>query len=89
MAVGLSTTYWELALARALNGVGLAVVLPSIQSFVADTHSAEQRGSGFGWLQFTNYSGRVFEIERGGSSILVLVRLWKRLRVRMFHGAGM
>jgi MFS family permease len=59
VAVGLSTTYWELALARALNGVGLAVVLPSIQSFVADTHSAEQRGSGFGWLQFTNYSGRV------------------------------
>lgn len=57
VAVGVSTSYWQLAAARALNGVGLAVVLPSIQSLVADAHAAEHRGSGFGWLQFTSYSG--------------------------------
>lgn len=61
VAVGLSGSYWQLAVARALNGVGLAVVLPSIQSFVADAHAAEHRGSGFGWLQFTNYSGGQFK----------------------------
>ena len=59
MAVGLSTSYWQLAAARALNGVGLAVVLPSIQSLVADAHAPEKRGVAFGWLQLTNYSGEI------------------------------
>ena len=35
--VGLSQTYWQCAVWRGLTGVGLAVVVPAVQSFIADT----------------------------------------------------
>jgi MFS family permease len=62
-AVGLSTSYWQLALARAINGVGLAVVLPAIQSVVADSTAEETRGAAFGWLQLTSNSGEMRSVK--------------------------
>ena len=35
-AVGLSQSYWQCAIWRAINGVGLAIVVPAVQSFIAD-----------------------------------------------------
>ncbi|KAI5079250.1 hypothetical protein GOP47_0004729 [Adiantum capillus-veneris] len=58
--VGVSSTFVEVAISRALNGVGLAMVIPAIQSLVADVAHPEKRGLAFGWLQFTGNLGKVF-----------------------------
>ncbi|MCE0481776.1 hypothetical protein HAX54_039821 [Datura stramonium] len=42
---------------RALNGIGLAIVSPAIQSLVADSCDESNRGMAFGWLQFTSNIG--------------------------------
>lgn len=47
------------AAARGLNGVGLALVTPAIQSLVADYTDDNNRGSAFGWLQLTGNIGSV------------------------------
>ncbi|XP_073395663.1 uncharacterized protein [Physcomitrium patens] len=49
-AVGVCTAYWQVAIVKAFNGIGLAMVVPAIQSLVADMHEESQRGMGFGWL---------------------------------------
>jgi len=41
----------QVALWRGLNGVGLALVIPAIQSLVADSAQESTRGWAFGWLQ--------------------------------------
>ncbi|GMH25316.1 hypothetical protein Nepgr_027159 [Nepenthes gracilis] len=48
----ISSTFFQVALWRALNGIGLAIVIPSIQSLVADSTYENNRGMAFGWLQF-------------------------------------
>ncbi|KAK8930872.1 hypothetical protein KSP39_PZI016633 [Platanthera zijinensis] len=55
--VAFSTTYSEIAFSRALNGIGLALVTPAIQSLVADSTDDSNRGSAFGWLQLTSNIG--------------------------------
>lgn len=50
----------KVAIARALNGIGLAMVIPAIQSLVADAADPQKRGVAFGWLQFTGNLGGVF-----------------------------
>lgn len=42
----------------AFNGIGLALVIPSIQSLIADYNPAEQRGSAFGTLFLVSSMGR-------------------------------
>lgn len=44
-------------MSRALNGIGLAIVSPAIQSLVADSCDENNRGMAFGWLQFTSNIG--------------------------------
>ena len=57
--VGSSVTY-QMALAfSALNGVGLAVVIPSVQSTLADYYPAEVRGATFGSVGFVSSLGGV------------------------------
>ncbi|KAH7330758.1 hypothetical protein KP509_20G000400 [Ceratopteris richardii] len=58
--VGASTSYLMIAVARSLNGIGLALVIPAIDSLVADAAHAKKRGLAFGWLQFTGSLGSVF-----------------------------
>ncbi|KAL0908573.1 hypothetical protein M5K25_023075 [Dendrobium thyrsiflorum] len=57
--VAFSSTYWEIAFSRALNGIGLALVTPAIQSLVADSTDDNNRGSAFGWLQLTSNIGSI------------------------------
>lgn len=49
----------QVALSRALNGIGLAIVAPAIQSLVADSTDDSNRGVAFGWLQLTSNLGSI------------------------------
>ncbi|KAI5654800.1 hypothetical protein M9H77_31987 [Catharanthus roseus] len=57
--VAFSSTYTTVAISRALNGIGLAIVAPAIQSLVADSTDDNHRGAAFGWLQLTSNLGSV------------------------------
>lgn len=57
--VAFSSTFFQVAVSRALNGVGLALVAPAIQSLVADSTSDSNRGMAFGWLQLTGNLGSI------------------------------
>ncbi|CAI5494182.1 unnamed protein product [Closterium sp. Naga37s-1] len=59
LAVGLATSYSQVAWLRGINGIGLALVFPPIQSLVADLASPTNRGMAFGWLQFMTYFGDI------------------------------
>jgi len=56
---GISTTFLQIAVSRALNGIGLAIVVPAIQSLVADSTDKGNRGLAFGWLQLTGNVGSI------------------------------
>ncbi|VFQ86730.1 unnamed protein product [Cuscuta campestris] len=66
--VAFSSTFSQVAVSRALNGIGLAIVTPAIQSIVADSTDNDSRGLAFGWLQFTSNLGSVV----GGSLALLM-----------------
>lgn len=48
-----------MAVSRGLNGIGLALVAPAIQSLVADSTHDSNRGMAFGWLQLTGNLGSI------------------------------
>ncbi|GBG80346.1 hypothetical protein CBR_g30715 [Chara braunii] len=48
VGVGISQSFLEMAVFRGLNGIGLSLVVPSIQSILADSYAEEKRGWGFG-----------------------------------------
>ncbi|KAE8665978.1 cell wall integrity and stress response component 3-like [Hibiscus syriacus] len=56
------------AVSRYLNGIGLAIVIPAIQSLVADSTDDSNRGVAFGWLQLTSNIGSILE---GLCSVLI------------------
>lgn len=64
----------QVAIARALNGIGLAMVVPAIQSLVADSTEEHERGVAFGWLQMTGNIGSIlgglFSVLIAGGSVL-------------------
>ncbi|KAL9241531.1 hypothetical protein vseg_015635 [Gypsophila vaccaria] len=66
--VAFSSTFFQVAVSRALNGIGLAIVIPAIQSLVADSTGDSNRGIAFGWLQLTGNMGAIL-----GSICSVLV----------------
>ncbi|GAB4847291.1 hypothetical protein Ancab_026335 [Ancistrocladus abbreviatus] len=57
--VAFSSTFFQVAVSRALNGIGLAIVTPAIQSLVADSTVDSNRGTAFGWLQVTGNIGSI------------------------------
>lgn len=57
--VGISATFTQVVISRALNGVGLAMVVPAIQSLIADSTKEHERGVAFGWLQLTGNIGSI------------------------------
>ncbi|XP_027331748.1 uncharacterized protein LOC113847084 isoform X1 [Abrus precatorius] len=57
--VAFSSTFFQVALSRAFNGIGLALVAPAIQSLVADSTDDNNRGMAFGWLQLTGNLGSI------------------------------
>lgn len=48
-----------MAVSRGLNGIGLAIVIPAIQSLVADSTEETNRGMAFGWLQLAGNLGSI------------------------------
>lgn len=48
-----------MAVSRGLNGIGLAIVIPAIQSLVADSTDESNCGLAFGWLQLTGNLGSI------------------------------
>nr|XP_048334607.1 tetracycline resistance protein, class B-like isoform X2 [Ziziphus jujuba var. spinosa] len=66
--VAFSSTFLQVAISRGLNGIGLAIVTPAIQSLVADSTDEGNRGIAFGWLQLT---GNLGSIIGGLSSVLI------------------
>lgn len=49
----------QVAVSRGLNGIGLAIVAPAIQSLVADSTDDSNRGVAFGWLQVAGNLGSI------------------------------
>ncbi|MED6204094.1 hypothetical protein PIB30_005819 [Stylosanthes scabra] len=66
--VAFSSTFFQVAVSRGLNGIGLALVTPAIQSLVADSTNDANRGMAFGWLQLT---GNIGSILGGFFSLLI------------------
>ncbi|XAR57871.1 hypothetical protein NMG60_11026155 [Bertholletia excelsa] len=63
-AVGASQYFMQIAFWRAVNGFGLAIVIPALQSFIADSYLDGVRGVGFGFLSLIGMVGGI-----GGSAI--------------------
>ncbi|KAB1208756.1 Multidrug resistance protein 1 [Morella rubra] len=57
--VAISSTFFQVAVSRGLNGIGLAIVIPAIQSLVADSTDDSNRGTAFGWLQLAGNFGAI------------------------------
>uniref|UniRef100_A0A0E0ERK4 Major facilitator superfamily (MFS) profile domain-containing protein n=1 Tax=Oryza meridionalis TaxID=40149 RepID=A0A0E0ERK4_9ORYZ len=66
--VAVSGTFLQVAISRGLNGIGLALIIPAVQSLVADSTDDGNRGAAFGWLQLTSSIGSII----GGFSALLL-----------------
>ncbi|KAI8536223.1 hypothetical protein RHMOL_Rhmol10G0239500 [Rhododendron molle] len=49
----------QVAVSRGFNGIGLAIVIPSIQSLAADLTDEINRGTAFMWLQVTGSMGSI------------------------------
>ncbi|VVB10007.1 unnamed protein product [Arabis nemorensis] len=58
-AVGASSYFIQVALWRAVNGFGLAIVIPALQSFIADSYKDGTRGAGFGLLNLIGTIGGI------------------------------
>ncbi|XP_031387669.1 uncharacterized protein LOC116200862 isoform X2 [Punica granatum] len=58
-AVGASQEFLQVAFWRAVNGFGLAIVIPALQSFIADSYSDGVRGAGFGFLSLVGSFGGI------------------------------
>ncbi|KAJ4760598.1 Major facilitator superfamily protein [Rhynchospora pubera] len=58
-AVGVSQHLHQLAIWRAVNGFGLAIVIPALQSFIADSYKDGSHGTGFGLLSLVGAIGGI------------------------------
>ncbi|KAL8160245.1 hypothetical protein V2J09_001782 [Rumex salicifolius] len=58
-AVGISQQFSTVAFWRAINGVGLGIVIPALQSFIADSYGDAGRGRGFGMLSLVGSLGGI------------------------------
>ncbi|KAI9165661.1 hypothetical protein LWI28_018202 [Acer negundo] len=58
-AVGASQQFMQVAFWRAINGFGLAIVIPALQSFIADSYKDGVRGAGFGLLSLVGTIGGI------------------------------
>lgn len=67
-AVGASKYFLQVGFWRAINGFGLAIVIPALQSFIADSYKDEVRGMGFGFLNLIGTVGGI-----GGGAIATVM----------------
>jgi MFS family permease len=57
--VAFSVSFMDMLIYRAITGIGLAVIIPTAQSLIADYFSPRKRGSAFGWLGLTGVIGNI------------------------------
>jgi MFS family permease len=55
-----SGTFIDMLIYRAITGIGLAVIVPTAQSLIADYFLPQKRGKAFGWLGLTGVVGSIF-----------------------------
>lgn len=67
-AVSASKYFMQVGFWRAVNGFGLAIVIPALQSFIADSYMDESRGTDFGFLSLVGTVGGI-----GGGAIATVV----------------
>lgn len=67
-AVGASQHFMQVTFWRAINGCGLAIVIPALQSFIADSYLDGARGAGFGMLSLVGAVGGI-----GGSAMATIM----------------
>ncbi|XP_050382401.1 uncharacterized protein LOC126799279 [Argentina anserina] len=67
-AVGASHHFGQAAIWRAVNGFGLAIVIPALQSFIADSYKDGVRGAGFGMVSLVGSLGGI-----GGGVVATLM----------------
>ncbi|KIZ04451.1 hypothetical protein MNEG_3510 [Monoraphidium neglectum] len=86
-AIGASHSLHAAMAFAAVNGLGLALLVPCCQSLVADLHPPERRGRAFGLMQLTGaiggLAGSVFATNMGASAALAAAG-WEGWRVA-FH----
>ena len=58
--VAFSVSFMDMLIYRAITGIGLAVIVPTAQSLIADYFSPSRRGRAFGWLGLTGVIGSIF-----------------------------
>ncbi|XP_015578395.1 uncharacterized protein LOC8264184 isoform X2 [Ricinus communis] len=58
-AVGASHHFLQVAFWRGVNGFGLAIVIPALQSFIADSYMEGVRGAGFGLVNLIGNLGGI------------------------------
>lgn len=68
LLIAFSTTFPQMAVTAAFNGVGLALQIPAIHAFVAESVDGASRGVAFGWLAVAAKAGTV-----AGTSIGLLM----------------
>ncbi|TVU09359.1 hypothetical protein EJB05_42829, partial [Eragrostis curvula] len=57
--IAFSTTFPQMAVTAAFNGVGLALQIPAIHAFVAESVDGANRGMAFGWLAVSATAGNI------------------------------
>ncbi|KAK4347952.1 hypothetical protein RND71_034291 [Anisodus tanguticus] len=67
-AVGASKYFMQVGFWRDVNGFGLAIVIPALQSFIAYSYKDEVRGTGFGFLSLVGTVGGI-----GGEAIATVM----------------
>ncbi|KAL8250869.1 hypothetical protein R6Q59_034562 [Mikania micrantha] len=66
--MGTSRYFGQVAFWQAVNGFGLAIVIPSLQSFIADSYNDNVRGMGFGLLSLVGKVGGI-----GGGAVATVM----------------
>ncbi|MEJ2278521.1 MAG: MFS transporter [Candidatus Lokiarchaeota archaeon] len=60
--ISVTFSYIDIFVYRALTGIGLAVIVPTAQSLIADYFSPKTRGRAFGWFGLTGVLGSVIGV---------------------------
>jgi MFS family permease len=55
-----SVHFYDMLFYRAITGIGLACIIPTTSSIIADYFPKEKRGKAFGWLGLTQFFGLIF-----------------------------
>ena len=72
IAMGLAQTYGQMLAFSCVNGLGLALLIPCVQSLLADYYTPANRGRAFGLLYFTSSLGERKEMMGEGGWIVLI-----------------